>query len=76
VTFTLPKQWRGLCYGYQKTVFNALFKSAADTLASFFNHDKQLGAQYGCCIPIPANLNFIRMFIASCLRWLWISLVS
>ncbi len=55
VTFTLPKQWRGLCYGYQKTVFNALFQSAADTLASFFNRDKQLGPQHGCCMVLHTH---------------------
>ncbi|MER2493897.1 IS91 family transposase, partial [Catenovulum sediminis] len=55
VTFTLPSQWRGLCYGYQKTVFNALFNSATDTLASFFNRDKQLGAQFGCCMVLHTH---------------------
>ncbi|WAJ69601.1 transposase zinc-binding domain-containing protein [Catenovulum adriaticum] len=55
VTFTLPSQWRGLCYGYQKTVFNALFNSATDTLASFFNRDKQLGAQFDCCMVLHTH---------------------
>ena len=55
VTFTLPKQWRGLCYWQPKNIFNALFQSAADSLASFFNRDKQLGTQYGSCMVLHTH---------------------
>jgi len=47
VTFTLPSQLRGFVWHHQRWSYQALFKSAVNTLISFGHRDKQLQGRLG-----------------------------
>ena len=45
VTFTLPYEFRPLCYGHQKQVYSIFFACVSSTLTDFGLNSKNLGAQ-------------------------------
>lgn len=55
VTFTLPAQLRPLAYANPRQVYNALFKTAIDTLNSFANNHPQLQGKIGACAVLHTH---------------------
>jgi hypothetical protein len=47
VTFTLPSELRQLAKAYQKIIFSAMFKAAAETLQQFAKDVKYIGGEIG-----------------------------
>ena len=42
ITFTVPKEWRPLVWGHQKTMYDLITKAAWETVNTFSHHDKKL----------------------------------
>lgn len=49
VTFTLPKELRGIVRRHRNTCYNLLMQCAAQTLKTFARNDKTLGGELGFC---------------------------
>ena len=47
ITFTLPAELRGLAWGHQRVMYDALMQCAWDTLNTFSHNDAKLGASAG-----------------------------
>lgn len=47
ITFTLPRELRGLAFGHQRVVYALLMQCAWQTLATFSRHDRHLQATPG-----------------------------
>ena len=55
ITFTLPAQMRTLAWHNQKTLYNAMMKSAWETLKTFAENDKQLNGQTGATMVLHTH---------------------
>jgi hypothetical protein len=55
VTFTLPKELRGLAKAHSKTVYDLLMRCAADTLKTFARNDKTLAGEPGFCAVLHTH---------------------
>lgn len=49
VTFTLPKELRGVARKHRSTCYDLLMRCAAETLKTFAQNDKTLGGELGFC---------------------------
>lgn len=55
VTFTLPRELRGLVRRNRKTCYDLLMRCAAQTLKTFARNDKTLGGELGMCAVLHTH---------------------
>lgn len=55
VTFTLPRELRGLAKAHSKTVYDLLMRCAAGTLKTFAHNDKTLAGELGFCAVLHTH---------------------